>query len=327
VLDLDQKILRQIEYYFGDSNFRKDKFLLAESKKDEQGYVALAQICAFNKMKTLGATEVEVVAKAVENSTIVQLSEDRTKVKRRNPLPETDDSENRTVYAKGFSAATTLEKLQEFWATHGTVLNITMRKNFDRSFKGSVLIEFALQEQADAVLQKKAEIKFEDTVLTIQPKKEWDAEKSEYQKNQKKAKSDSKRKTAEDHVKQQQGTREKYIEDLKAREVPVNTVVKVEGLPEASSVNSLKDHFNKIQPVAFVDYHKGNTHGFVRFETDCSAILDKAKEEKFQDASLTLTLLVGDDCKAHWLQTWTEIYDRKQKQNTSKGHRMKKQRR
>ena len=41
VSDLESKIIRQIEYYFGDHNLSRDRFLQEEIKKDE-GWISLA---------------------------------------------------------------------------------------------------------------------------------------------------------------------------------------------------------------------------------------------------------------------------------------------
>ena len=39
--ELESKVLRQIEYYFGDHNLSRDKFMQEEIKKDE-GWIPLA---------------------------------------------------------------------------------------------------------------------------------------------------------------------------------------------------------------------------------------------------------------------------------------------
>ena len=48
-----RSVLRQIEYYFSDSNFPKDKFLMAEVAKSEEGWVDLTTIANFNKVKQM----------------------------------------------------------------------------------------------------------------------------------------------------------------------------------------------------------------------------------------------------------------------------------
>ena len=41
ISELESRIIKQIEYYFGDYNIGKDKFLQEEIKKDE-GWIALS---------------------------------------------------------------------------------------------------------------------------------------------------------------------------------------------------------------------------------------------------------------------------------------------
>lgn len=57
-----EAIIKQVEFYFGDSNFPKDKFLQKEVKKKADGYVSLKVIAAFTKLKKL-TTSWRVVAK------------------------------------------------------------------------------------------------------------------------------------------------------------------------------------------------------------------------------------------------------------------------
>ena len=38
----EKKVLKQIEYYFGNSNLQRDTFLKAEIDKNEEGWVTLA---------------------------------------------------------------------------------------------------------------------------------------------------------------------------------------------------------------------------------------------------------------------------------------------
>lgn len=59
--------------------------------------VQLEVLAKFQRMKTL-TQEVPVMASAVSRCKMVQLSEDRLKVRRKTPLPEQDTSEERTVF-------------------------------------------------------------------------------------------------------------------------------------------------------------------------------------------------------------------------------------
>ena len=147
---------KQIEYYFSDFNFRKDKFLRHKAAEDADGFVVLDVLLTFNKIKSLKVSDPKVLAAALEDSEELELSEDSTSVRRTRPLPEEDDSEARSVYAKGpFPSDATLEKLREWAAVAGEVGRLNMRKmnNKEKTFKGSVFIEYAKPEGTAAMLE------------------------------------------------------------------------------------------------------------------------------------------------------------------------------
>eukprot|EP00704_Kipferlia_bialata_P012869 g12869.t1 len=48
------QVLKQLEYYFGDSNLRRDKFLLGECAKHPESFVSIAVINSFQRMKAIG---------------------------------------------------------------------------------------------------------------------------------------------------------------------------------------------------------------------------------------------------------------------------------
>lgn len=78
-----RSILRQIEYYFSDSNFPKDKFLMAEVAKSEEGWVDLTIITNFNKVKGLVPTmDIAIIADALRHSNILEVNADATQVRR-----------------------------------------------------------------------------------------------------------------------------------------------------------------------------------------------------------------------------------------------------
>eukprot|EP00128_Syssomonas_multiformis_P006774 Colp12_sorted_trinity150504_noHs@1335 len=81
----EEAILRQIEYYFSEANFPRDKFLL--SLVDTDGYVAASEILSFKKLQSLGCTE-EIFRRVVKiHSDQLELDHSETKIKRKVPLP------------------------------------------------------------------------------------------------------------------------------------------------------------------------------------------------------------------------------------------------
>lgn len=70
--EIDAKIRKQVEYYFSDSNYAKDKFLVETAKKHPEGYVPIDVLMTFNRLKAL-TTDKALVAKACKSSTDVMV--------------------------------------------------------------------------------------------------------------------------------------------------------------------------------------------------------------------------------------------------------------
>lgn len=148
------KLKAQVEFYFSDANFRRDKFLRAKAAEDADGFVSLDVLATFNRVKTT-TTDPAVIAAALEDSAELELSEDRAAVRRAKPLPEEDSSAARSVYVKGpFAPDATLEALYDWAQRHGKVARVLMRRMRlgDKPFKGSCFFEFADEAGAKATL-------------------------------------------------------------------------------------------------------------------------------------------------------------------------------
>jgi hypothetical protein len=83
----------QVEFYFSDSNLPRDNFLKEKVAEDAEGFVDVALLCIFSRMNQLlkssnkdaskvPAEKVAEVADALEGSTVLTLSEDKTRVRR-----------------------------------------------------------------------------------------------------------------------------------------------------------------------------------------------------------------------------------------------------
>lgn len=100
--DLENKIIKQIEYYFGDINLPRDKFLQEKIKEDD-GWIPLDVLLTFKRLANLSSDQ-EVIAKAVEKSEsgLVEVSEDKKKL-RRNPekaAPELNEERRKELQGR-----------------------------------------------------------------------------------------------------------------------------------------------------------------------------------------------------------------------------------
>ena len=96
-----EKIKDQVEFYFSESNLRKDKFLQTKIKADKEGWVGIDVLLTFNKLKSL-TTEAKVVVDALKGSDLCEVNDDGDKLRRSADLPPDDTSKERTLYVKGY---------------------------------------------------------------------------------------------------------------------------------------------------------------------------------------------------------------------------------
>uniref|UniRef100_A0A8C6XMJ3 HTH La-type RNA-binding domain-containing protein n=1 Tax=Naja naja TaxID=35670 RepID=A0A8C6XMJ3_NAJNA len=77
-----------MEFYFSNYNLSRNLFLLRQIQRDKMGFVSIELLTTFKKMKRL-TQNWRVVLYALQFSELLELNEDGTKVRRKNPFPET----------------------------------------------------------------------------------------------------------------------------------------------------------------------------------------------------------------------------------------------
>ncbi|KAL4442520.1 hypothetical protein ABPG77_005104 [Micractinium sp. CCAP 211/92] len=187
------RLRQQIEFYFSDSNLPRDKFLQEKVAADADGYVDIALLSIFQRVRGLLKSTVNDVAKvpeqtvadvadALEGSSSLALSADRKRVRRAAALKEADEVarevDERSLYASPFPFDATLDALSDFFRQHGSVQCVRMRRHLQsKDFKGSVFVEFSSVEEAQKV--RGMELVYEGAPLTLEPKLEFIKRKGE----------------------------------------------------------------------------------------------------------------------------------------------------
>jgi len=317
ISDLESKIIRQIEYYFGDYNISRDKFLQEEIKKDE-GWIALSVMLKFNRLAQMSKDEV-VVADAVAKSTsgLMEVHEDKTKI-RRNPekkIPEFDSSwkekvQARTLYMKGFPEDAVLDDLQPFVDKVSQSENVFMRRLKNGTFKGSIFVTYNSEEDCQKVMDMESpKFKQDDEApLIIKFQKEYFADKSAERTERKGLGKDKK-----PDVKPES-------KDLKQE----GAVLKIEGLDDKTiTLDDIKEGFkDKVEEsLAWVSYNKGDSTAQIRFSGAQSAVnVIKTLEGKvtIAETEFSMKIVEGEEEKEYWEQMKRDILLKKEKEKGGK---------
>ncbi|VFR00209.1 unnamed protein product [Cuscuta campestris] len=120
--EASQKIINQVEYYFSDLNLATTDQLMRVMSKDPEGYVPIAVVLSFKKIKALLGNHAQL-GKILCNSIKLVVSEDGKRVRRQHPLTEKDMEElqSRIVVAENLPEDHCHQNLMKIFSTVGSV--------------------------------------------------------------------------------------------------------------------------------------------------------------------------------------------------------------
>ncbi|KAK7154791.1 hypothetical protein R3I93_009671 [Phoxinus phoxinus] len=278
---LEKKVAEQIEYYFGDHNLPRDKFLKEQMQLDD-GWVTLETMLKFNRLKTL-TSEAAFIVEALEKSKsgLLEISEDKTKIRRNptKPLPENseeyrDSLKHKSIYMKGFPLETTLDEVKEWLADKGTVENIYMRKGALKTFKGSIFAVLESEEAAKAFVER-ADVKvYKENEMIVMMKEAYFTKKmSERKQNRVEAKAKAKT-DKEDKQKQAEEEELKSLNDQKG------CLLKFSGELGQTSREDFHTVFSDHAQIKWIDFTRGAKEGTILFHSNAKDALQKVREAK-----------------------------------------------
>jgi lupus La protein len=275
------KMKRQIEFYFSDANFPRDKFLLAQTKESKDGFIPLSVLTTFNRVKAI-TTNVPQIRAAIGDSDVVVFSEDGSKVKRKHPVPENLNTDQRTAHVRGLpTSGSSLEELIAFFGQYGNVGAVRVVKNKKKEATGSAFVEWASEEDMAKFLAVET-LTFKDKEIKAQSKEDFTKS-----------------------MKESLLTKRAEPEPVTEPEFTEGLLVKFKGVDKEADVYpaKLKEFFQSIAGAKYVEFDKGDEEGIVRCETPEEAKKLAESDQKFEETTLTYELVTGSDEKMFYVRS------------------------
>lgn len=160
--DFAEKVKKQVEFYFSDSNLQTDRFLWRIYEAND-GWVELKTILTFGRMRQFRPEE--KVIEALKSSEQLTLSANEDMIRRTAPLKDFSELKNtrkrNSVHIEGFPTTVTQEELED-WVYTKIIPNLPKEKGVssirrirtraNKEFFGVVDVEFKTLEDAEYFL-------------------------------------------------------------------------------------------------------------------------------------------------------------------------------
>lgn len=309
---LQQDIIDQIEYYFGDSNLFRDKFLQAEITKNE-GWVSLTTLITFKRLAAL-STDLSVIVEALDKSDsgLLEINEDRQSIRRHpeRPLPGKNEEvrqeiQSRTAYVKGFPKEMEMPEMIEFFKDYPKVSHVLIRKYVDKptktyKSKGSVFVTFSTRDQCAAFLSE--DVKYKDAELIAKWQTDYHASKK---------------------TERQEKQKEKNARLNPEIELPKGAVLHITEIKPDVTREMIKAKIEAMEyDVAFVDFTKGDKAAYVRLnkENGAKEVLAKLENSKIQldENEAPVIVLEGENEEKYLAECVEKIKQRRRQENSNK---------
>jgi len=335
-VDVENRIIQQVEYYFGDFNLPRDKFLQEQLKNNEEGWIGIDVMLKFQRLNKISDNG-ETILKALKQSTdnLLEVDIENKKIRRNPevPLPEKEDDDTKTaktVYCKGFEKEnTSLDDLLAFFAKCAEgVVHVNRRTWADRetntrNFKGSVFVTF--KEKASA--EKFMSLESVKSPAGEELIRKWQADymkEKQVEYETKKAERNKEKKSK--NATQDAAVKDEKVDDEPVESLPLGAVLYMDGFKNDTMREDIKKELDCDDAIAFVDFERGKTTAWVRFKNENAAkdlaekLNEKYKDDeklKVKDTEIVFRVLEGDEEKEYLEKAAADIKQRKQ--NHKKG--------
>ncbi|CAO1363892.1 unnamed protein product [Diamesa tonsa] len=148
---------KQMEFYLGDANLQKDRFLSKLIQEDS--FIPIETFLSFNKIKQMldphGVNDPIDIVKAIANSELLELSEDNKSVRRKVEFKpkSADEIDNCTLYVEHLPNNADQQFVENLFSKYGKVTYVSLpRYKKSKKIKQFGFVEFEAPESVEKTL-------------------------------------------------------------------------------------------------------------------------------------------------------------------------------
>ncbi|KAJ1850454.1 hypothetical protein LPJ73_003445, partial [Coemansia sp. RSA 2703] len=329
-------IVKQVKHYFSDANLNHDKFM-RESVSNNSGWIDFKVLARFNRLRQLMGIPVarkqnkgnnrknqkpapkvadvdtqyvtllgETIKSGITEEDPIEVNEDVTAIKRKEVFVPSDSWFSRTVHVKGLpygiESPDFIEKLFEYFAGHGNVQLVRMRRNPKTGdFKGNLLVEYATAEEAEEVSKKEdAEYLGNKLEFVMLPAYHDEKVANDEFIQEELRKPGETYQSFEDYCISKgrpvpSAANGKNANALKFAELAPGCLVKFTGVTDDIAFDEIKKAFNTVHRVRFLEYTAGSSEGIVRFAEPVAASFIESHPDGQTVGEVTLSVELVDE--------------------------------
>ncbi|KAA6376581.1 MAG: hypothetical protein EZS28_027892 [Streblomastix strix] len=156
LFDQQQKLLedikKQIEIIFSDENLPRNHSILREIAKNTEGWIEINIVLTYPNLQQL-TEDYYTVAESLKESLLLVVSEDCSKIRRKEKFPRLEDLDRRTIVAQGFPILTSEKEITDLFKQYGEICDVILLvDNKSLKFNGNAKIVFKQIERAETLI-------------------------------------------------------------------------------------------------------------------------------------------------------------------------------
>jgi lupus La protein len=156
---VDAQVVKQIEFYFSNSNLPNDHFLRNLYTADPENGVELSVIATFKRMRMI-TEDIEVIRNALREhcklpESNILLTTDDTKVTRKESLPEFVSTAKQSIALEKLPLTVNIDEIETYInsilpsTAAGKVKCVRLNRNAEKTFSGVAFVELANEADAE----------------------------------------------------------------------------------------------------------------------------------------------------------------------------------